>query len=265
MFKPKKALLAGAGALLVGLSVNAYAHTSVLNGTVNADASGEVAAGVNQLIITHSCETVDKNGNETGNYINVIAQSVLFPTGGSDAYITTVEDSTHTPVDVTVENILGESLAGKFRPVSSNEIFAKQSLKQISINNATTTIGFNSYKGRFQQGFIGLVPFHMKKLNIQDTSGTDIKGCTKELQIKVSIADVCKTKGFKKGHVNLWMPNTTDKYTEVVDGTSSTTRGGEPATITVDNSVACPAGKTVVIWPTDSYIDANFAIPKVWN
>jgi len=257
MFKANKALLAGAVALLSTMSSNGFAHTVIQNSSITATA-GVTPNNYNALRIGHSCEYGDD-----GDHRDVVAQSALFPTGGTDAYITTFDGTTHTVVDdVTVENILGSSLAGKFQPISSNEIFAKQSLKQDASGNI---IGFNSYKGHFQQGFVGLVPFYMKTLTISDTSATAIGACTNKLLIKVAIADICKTKGIKAGNVNLWIPNTTTKYTEVVDGTSATTRAGSPATITIDNSGACPEGKTVVIWPEDAYIDANFAIPKVWK
>lgn len=257
MKKFKKIQLACSLPLMFAMS-NVFGHTSIQS-TITAS-SGKTSTSYNNIIIGHTCT------DEKGKKFPLVAQSVVFPTVNPLILI----DASTTASSLKITDLITSTtgLANLPQLIQSRDIFEKLSEKTDASGNV---IGFNGYKGNLDSSLHGVVPFRFGSLtfnsNINGLSGN----CVKTLNIKVAIADICKLEFPSGGPVegkaqaNLWIPNTTSKFANVVDGTSATARAGSPATLTIDNSSACSTGSTVYIWPSDEDIDANLIIPKVWG
>ena len=252
----------------VGMGSGALAHTSIQS-TITANSSGVTSTAYNNIVIGHTCS---KGTDE----FPIKAQSVLFPTVNPIVYVDYV-DSSSTPSTLKVEDLIGPAptnsnpnpislgLANIPQLIQNKDIFEKQSEKTDAEGNV---IGFNGYKGNLDSSLYGLVPFRVGAIAFKTNAGLT-NSCVKKLLVKVAVADICKTSyktgGPTEGQANLWMPNTTDKFSHAVDGTSATSLAGSPATLTIDNSAACANGSTVTVFPSNTDIDTNLIIPKVWG
>ncbi len=242
----------------VAMGSSAMAHTSI-QASIKADKSGATEATINNLVIGHGCTDHPSNIKHP-----VIAQSVLFPTVSPQIFV----DSSPTPSSLKVTDLITSStgLAKLPQLIQNTDIFKKQSEKHDSLNNV---IGFNSYSGKLSTDLHGLVPFRFGAVTFKTPIADLTNECVNKLVIKVAVADICKTSfpsgGPKEGQANLWIPNTTVKFHNVLDGTSANALEGEPAELIIDNSSACETGSTVTIWPSDSDIDTNLIIPKIWG
>lgn len=241
---------------LVFLVSGAAAHTGTQS-TITA-VSGKTSTNYNNIVIGHGC-TDDK-----GKKFPVVAQSVLFPT--LNPVIVVDGNLSNLKVTDLIESATG--LANLPQLIQNRDIFEKSSEKTDDSGNV---IGFNGYKGSLDPSLHGVVPFRFGSLTFKTSINGLTNNCVKSLAVKIAIADICKLEFPAGGPVegkaqaNLWIPNTTTKFANVVDGTSATTRGGSPGTLTVDNSSACPSGSTVTVWPSDDDVNANLVIPKVWG
>jgi len=261
----------------VAMGSSAMAHTTIQS-TITADSSGVTSTNYNNIVIGHTCSLTTGTGNTAvTKEFPIQAQSVLFPTVEPLVYVDYV-DSSSTKSDLTLEDLIGPAptsrvpdpvslgLAGIPQLIQSKDIFEKQSEKTDAEGNV---IGFNSFKGNLDSSLHGLVPFRFNAIAFKTGVTGLTNSCVKKLLVKVAIADVCKTSfgkgGPKEGQANLWIPNTTTKFANVVDGTSATALAGSPATLTIDNSSACANGSTVTVFPSNADIDNNLIIPKVWG
>lgn len=253
----------------VAMGSSAMAHTTIQS-TITANSSGVTSSNYNNIVIGHTCSLDTKK-------FSIQAQSVLFPTVDPLVYVDYV-DSSSTVSTLKVEDLIGPAptssnpnpvslgLANIPQLIQSKDIFEKQSEKTDAEGNV---IGFNGFKGNLDSSLHGLVPFRFNAIAFKTGVTGLTNSCVKKLLVKVAIADVCKTSfgkgGPKDGQANLWIPNTTTKFANVVDGTSATALAGSPATLTIDNSSACANGSTVTVFPSNADIDANLIIPKVWG
>lgn len=272
----KKTLVRSLSIILLGAGSSVMAHTTIQNQVTGS------ATSYNNIVIGHTCSvtTKDKANKDVTKKFPVVAQSVLFPTVDPVLY----EGTSTTPSTLLVTDIITSAtgLAGIPQLIQNKDIFAVQSEKTDANGNV---IGFNGYNGNLDPTLHGLVPFRTGAVSFTSTtspkkdpiSGATISttdSCVTKLVIKVAIADICKKKfPVTDGEANLWIPNTTAKFTNVVDGTSATPLAGSPATLTINrDTIANPldsncngTGKTVTVWPSDKDIDANLIIPKVWS
>lgn len=264
----KKLLVRSISLVLLGAGSSAMAHTTIQNQVTGA------STAYNNIVIGHGCK------QSNGKYIPVTAQSVVFPTVNPELY----EGS--TPSNLTLDKIITSltGLAGIPQLIQNHDVFQSQSEKTDANGNV---IGFNAYRGKLDTNLHGLVPFRTGAINFisstspkKDAAGNVLSttdSCVTKLVVKVAVADICKTPfpsgGPKEGMANLWMPNTTTKFANILDGTSATARAGSPATLTFNrDTTANPldgscggTGKTVTVWPSDEDIDANLPIKFVWG
>jgi len=246
---------------------------------------------LNAVVVGQGCR------DPKGKVLPVIAQSVLFPTVNPKIYKSdaplggpsslTLGDILSTPAEPAEpeSGIIGTpgylpakpqksaepitSLANIVHLISSNDVMKLSREKKDALGNS---IGFESFKGKLDSSLHGVVPFMTSALPFKADS------CAKSLIVKVAIADICKKK-FPPvpGSANLWMPNTTAKFPNAVDGTSTTAFGGMPSTLTFVrpitgdpakdlNETACGGpGYDVYVYPSEEDIDANLPIKKFWG
>lgn len=268
----KKMLVRSLPIALLGVGSSAMAHTSIQNQVTTSSTT------YNNIVIGHTC-TLPTNNKK----IPVVAQSVLFPTVNP---LLTEGDDKHASSITAITDIITSAtgLAGIPQLIQNKDIFAAQSEKTDANGNV---IGFNSYTGNLNPSLHGLVPFRLGGISFisttspkKDAAGATVSttdSCVTELVVKVAVADICKLAfpagGPKEGQANLWMPNTTTKFANAVDGTSATPLAGSPATLTIKRDTTknpldagCNGtGKTVTVWPSNEDIDANLIIPRVWG
>jgi hypothetical protein len=241
--------------VLCGAGQGVFAHTTI------RDQATEGANSYNATVIGHTC-TSPKNGA----HLPVIAQSVLFPTVNpevvrSDGVATTLGDEfsikDHTGVVTPLT-----SLAGKFTLIQNKDIFKSQEEITDAAGNA---IGFYGKRGNLPAEMLGLVPFRVSGIAFAEDK------CAKSLKIKVAIADICKM-SFppKDGTANLWIPNTTGKFTDNAivydEGKTPGAKNGSPGTLTINRKGSLPescggVGYDVTVWPSNEDIDANLPFP----
>jgi hypothetical protein len=251
----RKMALCSLATMLCGAGQGAFAHTTI------RDQATEGTNSYNAAVIGHTC-TNPKNGA----HLPVVAQSVLFPTVNpevvrSDGVPTTlgdefsIKDHTGTVTPLT-------SLAGKFTLIQNKNIFAKQAEITDAAGNA---IGFYGKRGNLPAELMGLVPFRVSGITFAADK------CAKSLKIKVAIADICKmTFPPRDGTANLWIPNTTGKFTDNAivydEGKTPGPKNGSPATLTINRKGELPescggVGYDVTVWPSNEDIDANLPFP----
>lgn len=275
----KKITLCSLATVISGAAQFAYAHTVIQNSVTTGSTT------YNSIVIGHTCESKGKK-------IPVVAQSVLFPTvspiilKGDQVFDSTptltlgdvfetpaviAKDAQGTPgtpgykpAVVAKAAVPLDSLANIPQLIQNKDIFKFQREKTNATGNV---IGFEGWGGKLDPTLHGLVPFRTSGLNFKTSS------CAKKVYIKVAIADICKM-SFppQEGTANLWMPNTTTKFPNVVDGTSATAFAGSPATLTVERPLStnplpegCGSGDDVYIYPSNADIDANLPIKKRWG
>lgn len=238
-----KNLAAISVAAVMGVAVqSAFAHTGI------RDKAVEGLSAYNAIAIGHTCEIP---GTETSR--PVIAQSVVFPTLDPQVY------RADNLKPLSLENIIEQgSLVDLPQLIQDKSIFTKQDEKTNAEGQVT---GFIGAYGNLQPNLRGVVPFRMGSVNFVADS------CAKTLLVKVAIADIC-TRAFppKPGTANLWIPNTTSKFSDpTIDGI------GAPATLTISRDLvanplrpACGAGFDVVVSPSDQDIDQNLKIRNYW-
>jgi hypothetical protein len=229
-------------AALTGAGFGVAAHTTI------EEQALEGQEFLNAVQIEHGCEN-----DRTGKSLPVIAQSVLFPTQNP-----TVMRSDGTLTTLAAEITDTVSVAGLARLVQDRNIFKVQ--QEIYDANGNV-IGFRGTQGRLQTDLLGRIPFQWGPLLFQPNS------CAKRLRIQVAIADICrKTFPPKAGTANLWIPQTTSKFTD-----TSNEGIGSPATLTINRNLAnnplaasCGAGYDVTVIPSNEDIDAHLPF-KGWG
>lgn len=238
-----KNLAAISVAAVMGVAVqSAFAHTGP------RDKAVEGVSAYNAIAIGHTCEIP---GTETSRPI--IAQSVVFPTVNPHVY------RADNLKPMNLENVIEQgSLVDLPQLIQDKSIFTKQDEKT---NTDGQVIGFYGAYGNLQHNLRGIVPFRMGAVNFVPDS------CAKTLLVNIAIADIC-TRVFppKPGTANLWIPNTTPKFSDpAIDGI------GKPATLAISRDLvanplkaSCGAGYEVVVSPSDQDIDQNLKIRNYW-
>ena len=236
---------------LAAISVTAVMSVAVQSTFADTGIRDKAVEGVtayNAITIGHTCEVP-----ETGAHRPVIGQSIVFPTLNPSV------TRTDTAAAVALEEVIEQgSLVDLPQLVQDRNIFTKQNEKT---NADGQVVGFFGAYGNLQYNLRGVVPFRMGAVNFVPES------CAKTLLVKVAIADIC-TRTFppKPGTANLWIPNTTTKFSDAaIDGI------GSPAVLTVSRDLvnnpldaACGSGFDVVVAPSNEDIDKNLVIRKYW-
>ncbi len=161
------------------------------------------------------------------------------------------------------------TLAGKFRPVSSKEVFGKMG----ATVDGSTVIGAWSYQGRLDPLLYAQTTF---RANMSGVWLHPAK-CAKSLKVRVPAADVGKAdrsnKGTPHGYVNYWINSQTPKFSD------PEAHGLQPSdnfwmTLMVPRDVTnnpfpegcdAPGAKyDVVVTPTFEEIDNFLKIPGYW-
>lgn len=189
--------------------------------------------------------------------IPIVAQSVLFPT--DNPMVTRSDTSTSIALDTVINNA---SLANLPQLIQNKSVFLSQSAK---IDSNGNVIGFVNTKGQLNTRLEGVRPFRMGGIQFKADS------CAKSLQIKIAVADICKTKVFPPmpGTANLWIPRTTTLFNNAsVDGVGyapTMSIGRDLVANPFLDSANCGEGFDVIVEPSQVDIDSNLPIPKLWT
>jgi len=228
------------GVMLASLSQSVLSHTRL-----NVAKAAEGSRSINQMVISHSC-------NDTS---STFGTSVVFPDG---------VDST-----VMVDDVAHEGTILDFLTNYGNN--AQLILDRASFDQMDEKIVNGNVVGYWAGGGPGM-PNHMNAMtSIRHTAASiEPTSCAAEVQIKISIADICQitaADGFSgEGVVNLWTHNDLgtpyDRVSETDDG---------PATFTITRDlVANPlpedcgeTGAIVVVKPSAAQINRD--MPIIWN
>ncbi len=246
----KTAITTCLSAILFGTAASVFAHTTIQNQISNTSTT------YNNVVIGHGCT------DASGKTWPIKYQSVLFPTVNP---ILTEGTETTTESGLKLADIITSStgIANIPQLILDKNLFKQQSEKTDANGNV---IGFNGFNGLLDPSLYGLVPFRTGGITFVEGAKATNGQCIQKLVVKVAIADICKVKTFppKEGTANLWIPNPTSKFTELLDGMGDgSVRKGSPASLTINNP-ACTSGQTVTVWPSDQDIDANLVM-KGWG
>jgi hypothetical protein len=239
MNKAKFFTCALTGVLLVGLSQSVLSHTRL-----NVAKAAEGNRNINQMVISHSC-------NETS---STFGTSVVFPDG---------VDSTILVDDVAHEGTILDFLTN----YGNNHQLI---LDRASFDKMEEKIVNGNVVGYWAGGGPGMINSMNAITSIRHTAaGIEPTSCAAEVQIKISVADICQvtsTSDFTDDVVNLWTHNDLgtpyDRVSETDDG---------PATFTITRDLVTnplpedcgETGAIVVVKPSAAQINRD--MPIMWN
>jgi hypothetical protein len=219
----------------------------------------EGATTMHTLEIGQGCQTSSTNPDGTFKANPVIADSVIFPLTSA----TGARSDTGSQVALTEVLANASSPIGSISVIQDKSIFRSQDLK---LDGNKNVIGFHGLRGQLKTNLTGRIPFVFAAPAFNPAS------CAKRLLIKVAVADICKPGNrLDVGRVNLWIPDTTSKFSDssLIPGSDGTAHSGLPATLIINRTSAldagCGAGYDVTVWPDDNQIDAYLPIPKYWQ
>ncbi len=244
-------LLSGAvtGALLIGLTQNAVAHTRL-----NIPTATEGQRAINHVIIGHSC-------NDTS---HTIGTSVVFPDGLDSAIV--VDGVPHNgPITDFLTNYVNN--VALFYDRSAFDYVDEKTFNG-------NVVGFWAGGGPGMPANLNVaIPFRLTAASIEPTS------CAKSVKVYISIVDICEitgVDGFREGTVELWThaglgtPYDRDLLFDVGGNPDS---GPAPFTINRDLTSnplpeSCGAGVAVELKPSAAQINRDMPIKfngqQVW-
>lgn len=220
------------------------------------EVSNEIKEGetaVASLVVHQGCDSGDK-------VFPVIAQSVVFPSNDS----TSTSYRSDTGASLNLSDVISNEngLAGLLALIQTGNTFTAW---DETLDSNGNSIGFQGKKGKLQGNLSGATPFLFTAPTFKSTS------CANRLLVKIAVADVCKiSKTPAVGQANLWIPDTTPKFSDaaVVLGSTGADRTGLPATLTINRASTlgsgCGSGYDVTVWPSDSHIDTNLPMADFW-
>ena len=224
-----------------------------------ANEAREGATTYHTLDIGQGCQTTAVDANGVFKVNPVIAESVLFPSAVESG------ERSDTGEQVALQDVISnaDGSIGTVSPIQNKSIFKSQDRK---LDAGGNVIGFHGVRGNLKTNLVGRVPFAFTAPTFNAAS------CAKRLLVKIAVADICKT-GNKLdiGKVNLWIPDTTSKFSDstLIPGSDGTVHSGFPATLVINRATAldagCGAGYDVTVWPGDDLIDAYLPIRKYWQ
>lgn len=245
-------LLSGAvaGALLIGLTQNAVAHTRL-----NVPTMTEGTRAINEMIIGDNCA----EGSTTR---HIIGTSVVFPDGVDSTVL--VDGQAHSGQLTDFLTNYGNNIQLFF----SRAVFEYMDEKVDSNGNVT---GFWAGGGPGVPGHLTVTtPFRLTAASIEPTS------CAASVKLTISVADICQITtaeqmgGDDDGNVKLWTHNNLgtifDRVGEVDNG---------PATFTIARDLtnnplpeSCGNGVAVEVRPSAAQINRDMPIKfnnqQVW-
>lgn len=172
-------------ALLMGISQNAFSHTSL--------EIPSVAEGVrltNNVVIGHSC----------GEGKNTIASSTVFP-DGVDSIIKVNGAVSSDTIDTYVSNF-----GNLYQKVLDHSVFESENEKKDASGNV---VGFWVKDGKMPEGYTVYLPFRASAMLIEPTS------CARSIKVVMGTVDICKItpiSRFGDGIVELWTPIVGSNY-----------------------------------------------------